>query len=78
MKMDDKVVALERHPKLLGVTFDTMLSYSSHVKGLVSKSKATINTIKTLAGKTWGQDKDNLIMTYKAAPAWTPIICSTS
>ena len=87
VKMDNKVVALERHPKLLGVTFDTMFSYSSHVKGLVAKSKAKINAIKTLAGTTWGQDKDTLIMTYKAtcrsvleyaAPVWTPIISNTS
>ena len=85
--MDNKVVALERHPKLLGVTFDTMFSYSSHVKGLVSKSKAKINAIKSLAGTTWGQDKETLIMTYKAicrsvleyaAPVWTPIISNSS
>ena len=87
VKMDDMVVVQERHPKLPGVTFDTMFSYSTHVKGLVSKSKAKITTIKTLASMTWGQDKDTLIMMYKAtcrsvqeyaAPVWTPIISSTS
>lgn len=85
--MDNKVVALERHPKLLGITFDSMYSFSTHVKTLVSKSKAKINAIKTLAGTSWGQDKDTLKLTYKltcrsvleyAAPVWTPIISNTS
>ena len=60
-----------------------MLTFSSHVKKAVDSTKKKINIMKSLAGSTWGQDKDTLIFTYKAigrsvleygAPIWSPVI----
>lgn len=85
--MDKVQVPHEHTPKLLGVTFDTMYSFSKHVQTVVDKTKTKINLIKSLAGSTWGQDKETLSMTYKsicrsiieyAAPIWSPIISDTS
>jgi len=81
--LDNHLVPLSKTPKLLGVTFDPMLTFSSHVTKAVDSTKKKINIMKSLAGSTWGQDKETLIFTYKAigrsvleygAPIWSPVI----
>ena len=87
MKINDQLVKLEKFPTLLGVTFDTMYSFSTHIKNTVIKARSKLNVLKSLAGSTWGQDKDTMLITYKstcrstleyAAPIWTPAISETS
>ena len=79
-------VPLEHKPKLLGVTFDTMHTFTPHVKNTVDKGKSKVNLLKAVAGSTWGQDKETLTLTYKAigrsileyaVPIWSPIISQT-
>ena len=85
--MDNIPVKLDRTPKLLGITYDTMFSFSSHINATVKKAKGKINILKSLAGSAWGQDKETLILTYKSicrsvleygAPIWAPLISQTS
>jgi len=80
-------VRLDKTPKLLGVTFDTMYTFSKHIKESIKKAKTKLNIIKSLAGTTWGQDQETLIITYKsvcrsaleyAAPIWAPAISDTN
>ena len=82
-----KQVVLDKAPKLLGVHFDTMYSFSTHVKKAVDKAKTRVNVLKALSGSTWGQDKETLLLTYKATcrsaleyacPVWSPCISQTS
>ena len=42
-----------------------MYTFGNHAKQTVAKAKSKIN-IKQLAGSTWGQDKDTMLLTYKA------------
>ena len=85
--VDGTLVKLEREPKLLGVTFDTMYTFSKHAKNTASKGKKKINILKSLAGSSWGQDKKTMITTYKticrstleyAVPIWGPAISQTN
>jgi hypothetical protein len=87
IKMKDCTVPHEHTPKLLGVTFDTMYTFSHHVKNITDTAKSKINIMKCLAGSSWGQDTETLAITYKsicrsvleyAAPIWSPIISDTS
>ena len=67
-------------PKILGVYLDTSLStnkYSGHVAEIISSRN---NILNALAGTSWGQPKETLLMTYKAvgrsiinyaAPVWS-------
>ena len=66
IKMKDTIVPLEPTPKLLGVTFDTMYTFSHHVKNITNSAKTKINLMKSLAGSTWGQDVETLALTYKS------------
>ena len=61
--------------------------FSHHVKSTVTKAKSKVNMLKALAGSTWGQDKETLIIMYKsicrskleyATPVWSPIISESS
>ena len=86
IKIKGQQVKLEQQPKLLGVTFDTMLTFSKHANLAISKAKKRLNVLKSLAGTTWGQDKETIIITYKATirsileygtQVWSPIISDT-
>ncbi|XP_036332737.1 uncharacterized protein LOC118744114, partial [Rhagoletis pomonella] len=69
------------NPKILGVTFDSLLSFSAHTTAVVNKVQSRNKVLKSLAGSTWGKDKETLLATYKAigrpvlnyaAPVWSP------
>jgi hypothetical protein len=86
VRINGEPVRLEKTPKLLGVVYDTMYTFSHHVTETVKKAKTKVNVLKALAGTSWGQDKETLLMTYKsvcrstleyAAPVWSQIISKT-
>ena len=65
--------------KVLGVTFDGILTFSHHVKRTQAKVRQHNNIFKKLAGPSWGCSKEVLLTTYKAvgcsiinysAPIW--------
>ena len=59
----DAILPLERTPKILGVLLDTSFAFHHNCEYVVSKRN---NTLKALAGTSWGQQKETLLMTYKA------------
>ena len=72
---------LERHPKILGVTFDPHFHFHKHVEETVKKAKPRLNILKLLTGTNWGQQKETILITSKsligslftyAAPIWFP------
>lgn len=74
------------NPKILGVTFDQMLTYGQHAKLTREKVQNRNNVLKCLAGSTWGKSKEILKSTYEAigrsvinyaAPVWTPVLSTT-
>ena len=79
--MNNQLLPLNRNPKILGVTFDPHFNFNMHVTYIVNKAKKRIPILKALAGSSWGQNKEALIITYKAliesvinytAPIWCP------
>lgn len=74
-------------PRILGVILDNMLTFGAHAKQVHSKLQSRNNVLKSLAGSTWGKDKETIVTTYKAigrsiinyaAPIWTPQLSQTS
>ena len=64
-----------------------MFTFSQHIKDTVKKSKSKVNILKSLAGSSWGQDKDTLLLTYKsvcrstleyATPVWSTLISDSN
>ena len=71
----------EKHPKILGVTFDPMYKFGAHAKTVADRVAKRNNVLCALAGSSWGKNKELLLTTYKAtgraiinyaAPVWSP------
>ena len=85
--IDGESVPTVKKPKILGVTFDNLLSFRQHATDLKTKLQAKNNVLKALAGSAWGKEKEVLVTTYKAigqsvlnycCPIWTPSLSATS
>ena len=81
VKINGKALILAKTPKILGVTFDTALTFGPHCKLAAARGRSRVNILKALAGTTWGQSKETLIVAYQAfirpvleyaSPVWTP------
>ena len=78
--IEDSQLTLVQCPKILGVYLDTSLSFNNHSGYIAERVSSRNNILKALAGTSWGQQKETLLMTYKAverstinyaAPVWS-------
>ena len=76
----DSELPLVRSPKLLGVYLNILFSFKIHCVQVANRVSKRNNVLKALAGTNWGQQKETLLMTYKAlgrpianyaAPVWS-------
>ena len=74
-------IPLEKCPKILGLVLDTHFTFSPHIAAIAAKASKRLQIMKALAGTTWGQSKETLLLTFKtliqpvinyAAPTWFP------
>ena len=86
VKLADQVLPLEKKPKVLGVTLDANLTFTQHCSNIALIVQQRNNVLKSLAGSTWGCNKETLLMTYQAigrlilsycCPVWTPSLKDT-
>ena len=77
----DRTIPLVQQPKILGVRFDTHFTLTPHAREVAKSCTERLKILKALAGTSWGQDADTLLLTYKAlirtkmdyaAPIWAP------
>ena len=87
IKISDAELPLVRNPKLLGVYLDTFFSFNTHCVQVANRVSKRNNVLKALAGTNWGQQKETLLLTYKAlgrliansaAPVWSTNASGTS
>ena len=83
----DAILPLEHTPKILGVLLDTSFAFHHHCEYVANRVSKRNNILKALAGTSWGQQKETLLMTYKAvglsiadyaAPVWSTNASNTS
>ena len=87
IEIDGEIVPTVQKPKILGITFDNLLSFRQHAQDLKSKLHTKNNVLKALSGSNWGKEKEVIVNTYKAigqsvlnycCPIWTPSLSATS
>ena len=87
VKLADQVLPLEKRPKVFGVKLDTHLTFTQHCSNIAVKVQQRNNVLNTLAGSTWGCDKETLLATYQAfgrsilsycRPVCTPSLMDTN
>ena len=75
------------HPKVLGLTLDPKLTYSTHIHNISVHAHKPLQIIKALTATGWGKQKETLMAPYKTVmrPAleygssiWLPLPSSTS
>ena len=75
------------HPKVLGLTLDPKLTYSTHIHNIPLQTHKPLQMIKALTATGWGKQKETLMDTYKGVviPAleyvssiWSALSSSTS
>ena len=85
--VNGKQLPKESHPKILGVTLDSQLTFNEHTRKVCEKVQNRNNVLRKIAGTTWGCSKETLNTTFKAigrsvinyaAPIWTPTISQTN
>ena len=64
-----------------------MFTFSPHVSSICAKATSRLQVMKALAGTSWGQDKETLLLTYNsiikpiltyASPIWYPATSKTN
>ena len=74
-------------PKDIGGLSVPSLSFKKHIQYVSERASGRNNILKALAGTSWGQPKETLLMTYKAvgrsiinyvAPVWSTNLYDTN
>ena len=85
--IENSHLLLVKCPKILGVYVDPSLSFNKHSQYVAERVSGRNSILKALAGTSWGQQKETLLMTYKAvgrsiinyaAPVWRPNLHDTN
>ena len=88
--IENSHLPLVKCPRVLGggeVYLDPSLSFNKHIQYVAERVSDRNNILKALAGTSWGQQKETLLMTYKAvgrsiinfaAPVWSPNLHDTN
>ena len=85
--IENSHLPLVKCPRILGVYLDPSLSFNKHSQYVAERVSGRNNILKALAGTSWGQQKETLLMTYKAvgrsiinyaAPVWSPNLHDTN
>ena len=72
--------------KILGVTYNTSMSFAPHVQDIIKKCRPRLNTLRQLTGTTFGQHKESLTLVFKqymrsvmdyASPSWHSTLSNT-
>ena len=80
-------VPTDKRPKILGVTFDPLFTFTPHVTEIAGRASSRLQVLKALTGTSWGQDKETILLTFKAiikpvlsyaAPVWSHVTCRSN
>ena len=64
--LEDAHLPLEHSPKILVVIMDPSLSFHKHCNYVSDRIDKRNNMLNALAGSSWGQEKETLLLTYNA------------
>lgn len=66
LKLNTHTIDYVKEYKFLGLTFDSKLTWSSHIKEIKAKSTRNLNLIKILSHHTFGYDRELLLGILKS------------
>ena len=66
VKIDDVVIPTVKCPRLLGVIFDPMFTFSQHSASIARRASSRLNILRALSDTSFGKDKECLVLSFKA------------
>ena len=87
LTINNTSLPMATHQKVLGLTLDPKLTYSTRIHNISVQAHKPLQIIKALTATGWGKQKETLMATYKtvmrpaleyACSVWSPIASSTS
>jgi hypothetical protein len=87
LQLDGDVLPTVKNPKILGLTFDPKMTFTTHVTNATAKATKTIKILKALTATKWGKQKETLTNTFKtvtrpvleyASSVWSPMTAPTT
>ena len=66
LKVGNEIIKNVKEVKILGLIFDSRLTWKTHIEALKTQCLTKTNILKSLAAKNWGADQTVLCNTYKA------------
>ena len=76
-----------KKPKILGVTFDPIFTFTPHVSEIAARAPSRLQVLEAFTRTAWGQDKETVLLTFKAiikpilsyaVPIWFPATSRTN
>ena len=86
LQLHNNAIPMATHQKVLGLTLDQKLTYSTHIHNILVHAHKPLHIIKSLTATGWDKQKETLIATYKAVmraaleyaySIWSPLASST-
>ena len=65
-QINNPALPMSPHPRVLGLTLDAKLTYSTHIYATSVRTHKPLQLLKVLTTKRWGKQKEILMATYKA------------
>ena len=87
LKINNTTLPMATHPRVLGLTLDQKLTYSTHIHTISVQVHKPLQIIKALTATGWGKQKETLMATYNvvmgpaleyASSIWSPLASLTS
>ncbi|KAF0746227.1 putative RNA-directed DNA polymerase [Aphis craccivora] len=66
IKLNNVNIINKKHIKILGITFDSRLTWSPHIKSLKIDTNKALRILKLLSHTTWGSETEILIKIFKS------------
>ena len=66
LKINNTALPMATHPKVLGITLDPKLTYSTHIHNISVQAHKSLHMIKALTATEWGKQNETLMATYKS------------
>ena len=66
LTINKDVIKFENKCVLLGITFDSHLTWSSHINLICERAKTRLNLMRSICGSNWGASKNTLLTVYRS------------
>ena len=66
LTINNKALPVATHPKVMGLTLEPKLTYSTHIHNISAQAHTPLQIIKALTATGWRKQKETLMATYTA------------